>query len=301
MKKGKVLSFIILLWAPLLVLAQNQQYAFRVLANKGTNEVKSGDTWQPLKTGVQLKVGDELKISTNASVGLVSSSGKPLEVKEAKVHKVVDLLAKVGNSQSVLNKYTDFILSSNSDEAKKRNRLSATGAVHRGTGDITIMLPESQQAEVYNNTVIFSWQAVSSKAPFVVTFKNRFDEDLLKVETGDMKVEIDLNNPKFQNESMLFVEVKSKEDGKGKSEQSVIKKITPKRQEAVKADLGKLTDLSEETAFNKFILASFYEENKLLIDAMTCYEQAIKLDAENPTYKEAYEEFLIRNKLKKVK
>jgi len=45
----------------------------------------------------------------------------------------------------------------------------------------------------------------------------------------------------------------------------------------------------------------FYEENKLFIDAITCYEQAIKMDPENPTYKDAYEEFLLRNKLKNPK
>src|SRR5258706_15216768 len=127
MKKGKILAVGGFLFISFLSHAQNE-YAFRVLANKGANEVKSGgDTWHPLKTGAQLKAGDELKISENASVGLVSKFGRPLEVKEAKIHKVADLLTKIkASNQSVLNKYTDFILSSNSAEAKK-NRLSATG------------------------------------------------------------------------------------------------------------------------------------------------------------------------------
>ena len=59
--------------------------------------------------------------------------------------------------------------------------------------------------------------------------------------------------------------------------------------------------MSAETALNKFIMAGFYEENKLLIDAITAYEQAIKLAPDVPTYKEAYEEFLLRNKLKTQK
>src|SRR5882724_6121919 len=102
MKNGKILVLVGFMLVSFLSGAQDE-YAFRVLANKGVNEVKSGDTWQPLKTGAQLKVGDELKISNNASVGLVSRNGKPLEVKEAKVHKVVDLLAKVGTTITVLN------------------------------------------------------------------------------------------------------------------------------------------------------------------------------------------------------
>ena len=129
--KTKILT---LLFVTLLYTASAvaQDYAFKVLVNKGTNELKNGDVWQPIKTGASLKSGDELKLSDNAYIGLVHASGKPIELKQAGNYKVADLAAKVsGSGSSVLNKYTDFILSSNSAEAKK-NRLSATGAVHRG-------------------------------------------------------------------------------------------------------------------------------------------------------------------------
>jgi hypothetical protein len=298
MKKGQILAVSGLLFISFLAGAQDE-YAFRVLANKGANEVKSGDTWHPLKTGAQLKAGDELKISENASVGLVSKFGKPLEVKEAKIHKVADLLTKIkASNQSVLNKYTDFILSSNSAEAKK-NRLSATGAVHRGLEDIKVFLPENQFADIFNSTVIINWQATKGGAPYIVVLKNMFDDELMKIETPETSVQVDLSDPKFNSEPSILVEVRSKADGKSKSEQHLIKKLSPSHYEAVKVELNKTAaDLSEETAFNKYLLAGFYEENKLFIDAITCYEQAIKMDPENPTYKEAYEEFLLRNKLK---
>src|SRR5258708_876482 len=95
MKNGKILVLVGFMLVSFLSGAQDE-YAFRVLANKGANEVKSGDTWQPLKTGAQLKIGDVLKISENASVGLVHKTGRPLEVKEAKTYKVADLVDKVG-------------------------------------------------------------------------------------------------------------------------------------------------------------------------------------------------------------
>jgi tetratricopeptide (TPR) repeat protein len=60
-------------------------------------------------------------------------------------------------------------------------------------------------------------------------------------------------------------------------------------------------DLSEENALNKFILAGFYEEHKLFIDAIAAYEDAIRLAPDVDSYKEAYEEFLLRNKLKEPK
>lgn len=297
MKITRIVSFFACFAVCFFATAQDD-YVFRVLANKGANEVKSGEAWHPLKTGAQLKLGDELKISENASVGLVSKQGKPLEVKEAKVYKIADLMSKVGSEASVLNKYTSFILSSNSAEAKK-NRLSATGAVHRGLDDISVQLPESGHSDVFNNTVIVRWHSKKSTGPFVVTLKDRFDEELWKTETAENVVQIDLSDPKLAKENSITVEVSVKADAKSKSEQYYLKRLDAKRSENIKAELNKVAgDLQDETAFKQYILAGFYEENKLLIDAITCYEQAMKMDAENPTYKEGYDEFLLRHKIK---
>jgi hypothetical protein len=275
-----------------------QDYAFKVLANKGSNEVKSGDGWLAVKTGTSLKTGDELKISENAYLGLVHSSGKPIEIKQAGSYKVADLAAKVSGGTSVLNKYTDFILSSNSAEAKK-NRLSATGAVHRGgPEDITVFLPENQYSSIYNNTVIINWDAKGT-GPYVVTLKNMFEDELLKAETPEKSLQVNLSEPKFANEAAILVEVKSKVDGKSKSEQHLIKKLAPAEQERVKKALGEITSqVSEESALDNLILAGFYEQNKLFIDAITAYEKAIKMSPDVPSYKEAYDEFLLRNKIK---
>jgi hypothetical protein len=75
--------------------AFSQDYAFKVLANKGNNEVKTGASWTPLKTGATLRTGDELKLSENAYLGLVHVKGKPLELKLAGVYKVAELAAQV--------------------------------------------------------------------------------------------------------------------------------------------------------------------------------------------------------------
>ncbi|MBS1486493.1 MAG: hypothetical protein JST43_02795 [Bacteroidetes bacterium] len=281
--------------------AQAQDYTFRVLANKGANEVKSGDSWQPIKTGAQLKKGDELKITENASVGLVHVTGKPMEVKQPGNYKVDDLASKVGSGASVLNKYTDFILSSNSAEAKK-NRLSATGAVHRGMEDIKVFLPESQFGQVYDPVVIVNWESSKATSPYVVSVKNMFGDVLSETETPEKIAQIDLSDPKYSKEIPVLVEVRSKADNKSNSASHAITRITGDRYNDIKKQLDTdLADLKEETAFNEYLKASVFEERKLLIDAISCYEKAMKLDPQNPTYKEGYEEFLFRNKLKSVK
>lgn len=279
----------------------SQDYAFKVLANKGSNEVKSGDTWQPLKTGASLKPTDEVKLSENAYLGLVHSTGRPIELKQAGNYKVSVLEEKVGAGSSVLNKYTDFILSSNSAEAKK-NRLSATGAVHRATdmSAIHLELPEREHPDVFNNKIIINWNGEDVAGPYIVTLRNMFDDVLAKIETPETNTEVDISDPKLSSENAILVEVCSKADPKLASKQYLIKKIDQEAREKVSASLNEvMTQVQDTTAINKLVLAGFYEENNLYIDAIAEYEEAIKLAPDVPFYQEAYDEFLLRHGMKK--
>jgi hypothetical protein len=289
-------TFLFLLFASV---AFAQDYAFKVLANKGSNEVKTGADWAPLKTGATLRSGDELKLSENGYLGLVHVKGKPLELKLAGTYKVAELASRVGDGASVLNKYTDFILSSNSAEAKK-NRLSATGAVDRGENyAIKLILPENQSSGIYNNVAIINWDGTKVTGPYTVTLRNMFDDELMKFETTESSYRLDLADPKFVKENAILIEVKSKNDPKQVSKQHLIKKISPAEQAGVKKSLTEISgDVSEATALNKLLLAGFYEEKNLLIDAIVAYEEAIKLAPDVPSFKEAYDEFLVRHGMK---
>jgi len=278
-----------------------QDYAFKVMANKGTNEVKSGDSWQPIKTGASLKTGDELKLADNGYLGLVHASGKPIEVKKAGSYKVTDLAASVKGGSSALNKYTDFILSSNAED--KKNKLSATGAVHRDVSEakaIKLMLPENQHSGVYNNEAVISWDPSKVEGPYIVTLSNMFEDQLAKIETTETSIKIDLNDPKFVNETGIFVDVRSKANPNQSSKMHLIKKLSPEAHAKVQKSLNDIMgEVSEQTALNKFILAGFYEENGLFIDAIAAYEDVIKLAPDVTYYQEAYNEFLVRHGLKK--
>jgi len=285
----------------LMSVAIAQDYAFKVLANKGSNEVKSGNDWLPIKTGASLKKEDELKLSANSYMGLVHATGKPLEIKQAGNYKVSELEGKVTGGTSVLTKYTDFILSSNSPETKK-NRLSATGAVDRGdNAAIQLMLPQNQHSGIYNNVAIISWVGSKVPGPYIITVRNMFDDELAQIETPETSFQIDLADSKFSKENALLIEVKSKSDPKLVSKQHLIKKLAPAEHESVKKSLTEIMgEVEEQTALNKFILAGFYEENNLFIDAISAYEEAMKLAPDVTSYKEAYDDFLIRHGIKKL-
>ncbi|HAC25055.1 MAG TPA: hypothetical protein DCE81_09080 [Cytophagales bacterium] len=279
-----------------------QDYAFRVIANKGAVEYKSGDAWQPVKTGASLKDSDEVKLGENAYLGLVHKSGKPMELREAKSYKVIDLAKNVGTGSSVLNKYTDFILSANSAEAKK-NRLAATGAVTRATftPDIKVFLPENQYAGIFNKIVVINWESAKTKGPFVVTVMSMYEDELMKEETPENHFRLDLSNPKIEKESKqaLLVIVSSKSDPNIKSGRYLVKNLSDDESAKIKTAWAEISgDVKDETALNKFLQAGFYEEHKLFIDAIAAYEDAIRMAPDVDLYKDAYEEFLLRNKLK---
>lgn len=281
------------------VFGQGQDYAFKVLASKGANEVKSGDTWQPLKTGTSLKAGDELKVAQNAYLGLISAKGKPVELREAGSIKVADI--KVADGGSALNKYTDFILSSNAEG--KKNKLGATGAVVRDVNEkkaITVLLPQKDYPYVYNKSVIINWDGQNAQGPYVVTVKDMFEEPISKFETPEISFTLDMTDPKFASQTAIFVEVNSKADPKLGSSRYYIKSMPAAERENVKKRLDEiLGDVSEETAMNKLYMARFFEENNLLIDAIGEFEKAVKLAPDVPEYKEYYDAFLYRRGIKK--
>ena len=271
-----------------------KDYAFKVLVNKGQNEVKVGDSWQPLKTGSTLKSGDEVKLVNNGYIGLIHAQGKPLELKEAKVYKVRDLETQVGTSQSVLNKYTDFILSSNSE---KKNRLSATGAVHRGGNSTKVFLPKSEVAFVYGDVVILDWERKADEGTYVVKLKSIFGDDLYTTEATTSTVTINLTDAKFASEDNIIVEVYPKSQPDKKPDPPfVIKRLSPADKERIKMQLAEIApDVSDNNALSKLVLAGFFEQNKLLIDAGTAFQQAIQMSPDVDQFKEDYKSFLVRH------
>ncbi|MCG8384464.1 MAG: hypothetical protein MJA30_02895 [Cytophagales bacterium] len=298
MKRNLLLLSVLLFVAEF---SNGQAYTFKVLANRGDNKVKTGQEWKPIKTGASLNSQDELSVSSNAYLGLVHASGRTMELRDAGNHKVADLAKKVSQGgSSVASKYADFVLSKMSAEGKK-NRLSATGAVHRGLGDpINIYLPNAI-AEVYGAKTILRWDSAENAQVYQVTLKNMFEDTLLEIETNQSSVELDMSDEKLAKENVLLIEVVNKNDPTAKPKAKAIRKLNADKTAEVKTQLaGLMEGVEEETALNKYILAGFFEENDLLADALTSYEEAIQLAPGVSTFKEAYEEFLYRNGMKSI-
>jgi hypothetical protein len=301
MKSRKIVVYVMLTFC-FYGYTYGQQSIFKVFANKGQIELKSGESRVPLKTGSNLKDEDVIIIGENGYVALVhSASGTPKEIKTAGNYSVKDLAADIKPGSSLVTKYTEFILSSNSPEAKK-NRLSATGAVHRGLEDIHVFLPEQPHTKILNNRAVVRWESKSGHSgPYIVKLNNMFGDELSAMETTEHQVHVDLSDPKLAGEPDVLLKIMVKGDPRSSSRDFIIHKLKDQTKiTELKKELKEF-ELDEESAFNKIILAGFLEQQKLIIDAIGAYEDAIRMAPEVASYKEAYEEFLIRNRLKETK
>lgn len=282
--------------------AISAQSVFKVLVNKGKNEIKVGNAWQTIKVGAALSKNDEIKVAPNSYLGLVHvATNKPVEVKDPRNYSVSELESKVSGSSSVVAKYTDFILSSNSTP---NNNLKATGAVHRGPQNINVYLPTVPSLTgVYGSQVIVNWDSETIKGPYVVIFSNTFDDELRKVETDGNWVAVNLNDPEFAPENNIRIKVESKSERKSSPEQLAFRVLSKPEKEKIRkaAESEGIPEIAnQENALAKLMMAGFFENQKLLIDAATAYQQAIQLAPDVPDYQARYQAFLERTSLKEV-
>jgi hypothetical protein len=278
-----------------------QNYPFKVLAVSGNPEIKKTNAWSPLRSGASLLEADEVRLGKNAYIGLIHTTGRSRELMKAGTYKIKDLASNMGSGSTVMDKYFDFILSKNSDEAKQ-NRLVAVGSVTRDAfkEDILVNLPENKYADILNNKVILRWESkADSVGPFIVTIRNLSDDELLTIETTTPTVPVDFSGAELKNESFFLVKVTNKKDSRLASASYLIKRLQQDDQKKFMDQISSISnEMKDESAMKKIVLAGFYETNLLLIDATVAYEEAIQLAPGVDFYQEAYEEFLLRNSLK---
>lgn len=294
----------------LLFLAESalaQSYTFRVLANKGTNQVKKS-TGQvvALKTGATLDAGDALVAGQGAYIGLMHKSGKTIEVRKPGTMKVADLEKQVTTgSTSVASRYAKFVNDKMNEQETGgyRSRMNATGAVSRavGAGSLKALLSDDGgTVRVTGDKAVIRWvPADESVRTYIVTVKNIEATTIFEAETTKSFIELDFNSEEMQNDlgvGLYILNVTDKNDENITTTDIGIKRTID--DEELNTELAGLKgEVSEDSPLSKLIFASFYEEKGLLLDALTQYEAAIKMAPEIEDFQELYKNFLITNGL----
>lgn len=278
-------AIIFFCWGPLLA----QGYDFKVLVSKGKTEVKEGDAWASIKVGASLSATDQIKLAENSYLGLMHISGKPVEVKDAGTHSLADVAAKISKGSSIVSKYTDFILSS---EDEKKNKLAATGAVHRDLrAPVTIYLPKTSYH--IGKEVYLSWNSPGKSSEAQVVVMDLAEEELVRFKVQGDSYRLDLTGEKLVNEPNLLIKIITA-DGY-KSSNISIKRLPPSKRAEVEKEWNDLmSSFTGQSALEKYLEAGFYESHMLLSDALTAYRQAMEMAPDVDLYREEYNKFLER-------
>jgi hypothetical protein len=276
---------------------QNDIYSFNVLAHDGlvfyrTVEEKE---WRPVEIGLKLSEEHLVKIEKEGYLGLVHRSGKTLSYSKSGTYEVSRLHQRMrGNTSEVAEKYANAYVNSitNAESTAKETTRSIENR------QLKMFLPNS--VDVYSPEVVLRWideEQISDD--YEVVFKNMFDEVLMVKDADDTKLWLDFNQGPIASERLLIVSVQKKNQKDIQSSSYGIKHMTPDESELIEQELQelKLVFTGEESALDKLILASFYEQNNLLADALTCYEYAVELSPEVEAFQTAYDQFIFRNGL----
>jgi len=195
-----------------------------------------------------------------------------------------------------------------SDNYRRNNNV--TGAVTRGDKvTIDFVLPiEENKITAYNSEMILRWvpaiipeKVVSFDGKtFVVTIENIFDEVIFKQETT--KSSMALNLDEIKNESDLYlITITTKEETEAdelKSIEYAVEKVSMDDNPELKSELDAIfAEIDKESSMGKLVLASFYEEKGLLMEAMTHFEEIVKSNPDVLAFQELYQEFLAKNKM----
>ena len=281
-----------------------QGYTFRVLANKGQNQIIRNGEKQPLRTGTTLNPGDKIISGDGAYIGLMHKSGKTLEIRTKGTTNVEDLEKKISTSNSsVASRYANYIMAKMNEgngPSSKGDRTKATGAVTRATGK-AISIMSKNDIDVLGPEVIVSWTKITDASNYTVTVQNIFDEEIYSAETEKGRFKLNLDDENLMDEQLFIVTVKNTENEEQTSNKVGMKKLDPEKAEEIRAELQNLkSEVADDSPIGKLVFASFFEDKGLLLDALTKYEEAVQMAPDVEDFQVLYQDFLIRNGLAKA-
>ena len=298
MRSYQLFAFSLLFFLSTLASASGTtNYTFKVLAFDGAVSYKDHNTgrWLPVDVGTCLPAHSMVKVEAHSYLGLIHTSGKTRTLERGTYE--VDRLADKFQNQStgVAAKYADLFI-----EKTKTNVTAKPDDKERSVEEreLKMLLPSS--VDVYSQEVILRWTDKEEiDQQYEVVFKNMFDEVVMMRETDGTRLVLNFEEEKIARERLIIVSVHKKNQKSLQSSDYGIKQMTDEEAELIEDELEelKLELAGQEAILDMLILASFYEQNNLLADALTTYERVIELAPEVDAFKTAYDQFVFRNGL----
>ncbi|MEL7147760.1 MAG: hypothetical protein AAFO69_15415, partial [Bacteroidota bacterium] len=133
---------------------------------------------------------------------------------------------------------------------------------------------------------------------FKVVIKDIFDVEIFKAETEKPSLQLDLG--KIKNESTLYLvtitTIEENEVAPLKSIEYAIERYNYEDNPGLKEEIDQVkSEVDTESSMGRLVLASFYEEKGMLLEAMREFETIVRENPEILSFQDMYGEFLAKN------
>lgn len=277
--------------------AWSQQVAFRLLLHSGNVHVKNGMEVRTAAAGLLIYPDENIMIGQNGYMAIVHVSGSILELKEPGLFRVNDLeqLAESVDAYPHAMRYAE-IASGNMSPESKKNRLVASAYEMRDAVEVQrkIRLYIPSAVKVLNERVFLRWETVEN-ATFDVIIRDMHDRVLVREKVRENEIFIDLSIEDLRHANILLVHIEVEGVSEVSSETYALKRVSDTDRIELEEEMRDVA--SGTNSAELLILAGFYESKNLLADAQQCYYEALKMAPGVRGYRDAYEEFLMRNHL----
>lgn len=269
----------------------------KVLAVQGDVKLQKGMDVRTAVPGMVIGKEESIVLSETSYVSFVHKNGETRELRghgQYPLNSLIDHHSK-GVSGAKTMMYADYVLSRMTPEGKK-NRLGATGYYIKASmqEEETILMHIPSAGKFYRDNPFVSWEADQSKK-YRLEISNMYQEVLQVRESDTNQLQLALDDPSLSDESTLLIKVFSEH---GSSDVYALKRMSEGQRETLEEELQAMTGLLDNSSpADKFMLAGIFEYHNLLTDALTCYLQSMQEAPDIVAYREAYEEFLLRNHL----
>lgn len=282
------------------------QSSLKVMTVSGQVEAKSGAKLTP---GQSVAASNSLVVKPGGYLSLMNAEGKTIEIKKPGTYTVASLSQQIGQQKasSLSERYASYVyskLTDNFDEDKDveenyQKYMDITGSVERGDlfgSGLQLHVPTS--TDVLPGTNIIYWTSPKKYSSYTVTIYNMFEQKIWSKSISGNMLEISIEEiaeaarkSNTIDDGTYLVSVQADKDSKMMSDKHALKAMRGSKSVALQQQRDALTaELPSDNSVSHLIMAGFYEQNGLYLDALKSYHEAVAL---NPDVKE-YGELLYR-------
>ncbi|MCX6153967.1 MAG: hypothetical protein NT007_07400 [Candidatus Kapabacteria bacterium] len=288
-----------------------EKLTFKILAVRGEVAMQKfgSSNWTQANAGMDLFAKDKIRVSTNGYVGLSYSMGGTKELKNPGEYNCAELSNEMTEKRSKQYlRFSEYIIKeiSNIDDLTKKNvKTGASGAVERKLDDTITQLSEIKsnfpvQTNISNAPIDVKWLPIANNKKYKITLKDKKGQLNREFISEEPSFNINTEELKLKTNQIYSLTIEASDVNNIHPKTSSFKLVSKEEAILIDKELKKLqTELGKDSnsALGNLIVGRFYEERKLILNALESYKAGIQAERGVAEYEKLYKNFLLNNQI----